>query len=62
VDYRYQGVSQPLTEGSLLPHFNRLSWEEIYRGWSRTDLQYYWRQYDLHLAEWTRKFHASAGR
>ena len=26
VDYRYQPLSHPVTEGSLLPHFNRLSW------------------------------------
>lgn len=62
VDYRYQGVSSPVTEGSLLPHFNRVPWEEIYRGWKREDLQYYWRRFDLRMAEFTRKYHASAGR
>jgi len=62
VDYRYQGVSRPVTEGSLLPHFNRLSWDEIYRGWERTEHQYYWRRYDLRMAEFTRQYHASAGK
>jgi ectoine hydroxylase-related dioxygenase (phytanoyl-CoA dioxygenase family) len=62
VDYRYQGASQPVTEGSLLPHFNRLSWEEIYRDWRSEELQYYWKRFDLRMAEFTRKYHASAGR
>lgn len=32
-DIRYQGVSQPIVEDGLLPHYNRLSWDEIYKGW-----------------------------
>ncbi len=43
VDYRYQGVSQPIVEDGLLPHYNRLGWEEIYKGWTQPTLQYYWR-------------------
>jgi ectoine hydroxylase-related dioxygenase (phytanoyl-CoA dioxygenase family) len=62
VDYRYQGVSQPVTEWSLLPHFNRLSWEEIYSGWECTEHQYYWKRHHLQTAEFTRQYHASAGR
>lgn len=49
VDYRYQGGSQPVTEGSLLPHFNRMPWEQIYEGWESKDYQYYWKSYDLNL-------------
>jgi ectoine hydroxylase-related dioxygenase (phytanoyl-CoA dioxygenase family) len=62
VDYRYQGLSQPVTVGSLLPHFNRMTWDEIYQGWERKDLQYYWEGRDLQMAEFTRQWHASAGR
>jgi hypothetical protein len=47
VDYRYQGSSQPVTEGSLLPHFNRMGWDEIYTGWKSTQYQYYWSAFDL---------------
>lgn len=54
VDYRYQGVSRPVTESSLLPHFNRLTWDEIYRDWQSTEHQYYWRRYPLRMAEFTR--------
>lgn len=47
VDYRYQGCSQPVTEGSLLPHFNRMPWDEIYNGWQSTKYQYYWNNFNL---------------
>ncbi|MYG00193.1 phytanoyl-CoA dioxygenase family protein [Candidatus Poribacteria bacterium] len=49
VDYRYQGSSKPVTQGSLLPHFNRIPWEQIYEGWKSTDYQYYWKSFDLNL-------------
>jgi hypothetical protein len=62
VDYRYQPASQPVTTHSLLPHFNRLPWEEIYRGWQDSALQYYWQRFPLRMAEFTRQYHASAGR
>jgi len=60
VDYRYQGASQPVTEGSLLPHFHRLTWDEIYREWERGDLQYYWKKYELRTATFTRQWHEAA--
>ena len=34
---------------NIEPHhgwrIDALDWEAIYRGWSRTDLQYYWQDY-----------------
>ena len=47
VDYRYQGWSKPVTEGSLLPHFNRMSWDEIYKEWDSEQYQYYWNDFEL---------------
>jgi len=47
VDYRYQGNSKPVTDGSLLPHFNRMAWDEIYKDWTSTEYQYYWNAFDL---------------
>jgi ectoine hydroxylase-related dioxygenase (phytanoyl-CoA dioxygenase family) len=47
VDFRYQPVSLPIEQGSLLPHCGVLTWEEVYAGWQTTDLQYYWKQYLL---------------
>jgi ectoine hydroxylase-related dioxygenase (phytanoyl-CoA dioxygenase family) len=57
VDYRYQGQSQPITEGSLLPHFNRMSWDEIYKGWRSTKHQYYWKNLNLKIVSFTRRYH-----
>ncbi len=48
-DYRYQGASQPIVEDSLMPHYGRLSWEQIYEGWQNEDLKYYWRRYRLNI-------------
>lgn len=49
VDYRYQGASQPIVADSLRPHYERLTWERIYRDWQRKDIQYYWRQFALNI-------------
>lgn len=49
VDFRYQLEGEPLTQGCLEPHFGRLSWDEIYEGWSRTELQYYWKDLDFEV-------------
>ena len=43
VDYRFQAEGEALTERCLLPHFEREDWADIYRGWDREDLKYYWR-------------------
>jgi hypothetical protein len=51
VDYRYQPLSLPVEEKSLLPHCNLLPWDDIYAGWQSTDMQYYWKQYALEFQE-----------
>jgi hypothetical protein len=58
VDYRYQGVSQPVVEGSLLPHFARLGWDEIYAGWQSDRYQYYWRDLPLNVVTFDRSLYA----
>ncbi|CAN5613874.1 hypothetical protein BH10CHL1_BH10CHL1_25540 [soil metagenome] len=60
VDYRYQGVSGAIVEDGLIPHYNRLGWEQIYQGWQRKDLQYYWRNLPLHTVERDRSYHQNA--
>ena len=47
VDYRYQSAREPVCEEALHPHGRILDWEEIYAGWRRADLQYYWRDCEL---------------
>jgi hypothetical protein len=58
VDFRYQGVSQPVVEGSLLPHFARLTWDEIYAGWTSARYQYYWRDLPLNVVPFDRGLYA----
>lgn len=60
VDYRYSGISQPIVPDGLQPHYARLSWDEIYQGWTRPELQYYWRDLDLQLVERDRSYHENA--
>mgnify|MGYP003749397407 CR=1 FL=1 len=43
VDFRFQPEGAALTPICLEPHFQRQTWEDVYAGWSSTDLQYYWR-------------------
>jgi ectoine hydroxylase-related dioxygenase (phytanoyl-CoA dioxygenase family) len=43
VDFRYQQEGEELTEGVLEPHFQRLTWEQIYAGWKSDRFQYYWK-------------------
>ena len=50
VDYRYQPLSHPVREDSLLPHMGWLSWEEVYASWAADDpVRYYWQDWDLNI-------------
>lgn len=49
VDYRFQLEGEQLTPGCLEPHFGRLTWEEIYAGWTSKEHQYYWRDLDYEV-------------
>ncbi|MFC4812207.1 phytanoyl-CoA dioxygenase family protein [Paenibacillus sp. GCM10023250] len=43
LDLRYQPASQPIERASLLPH-GPFEWEELYEGWTREELKYYWKR------------------
>jgi hypothetical protein len=58
VDFRYQGVSQPVVEGSIKPHYGTQTWEEIYAGWKSTEHQYYWTKYNLNLVPFDESYFA----
>ena len=49
VDFRWQQEGEPLTEIVLHPHFQRLSWDEIYADWKSDKWQYYWRDLDYEV-------------
>ncbi len=55
LDVRYQPVDEPVEEKSLLPHCD-LAWEDIYAGWSRDDLKYYWKDLPLELIPWEDRY------
>lgn len=51
-DYRYQPANEEVHEASLQPHGGVAPWEELYEGWERKDLQFYWKDMDLKMGEW----------
>jgi ectoine hydroxylase-related dioxygenase (phytanoyl-CoA dioxygenase family) len=51
LDARYQSIDDVIEARSLKPHCD-LTWEEIYAGWQRNDLQYYWQNLRLSFKEW----------
>jgi len=55
VDYRYQGISQPIDGGSLEPHMRRFDWPFVYEGWKSTAYQYYWKNLDLDVQDFWSK-------
>lgn len=57
MDGRYQKVNDPIAPGSLQPHSQPSTWDEIYADWPASDLQYYWRKWDLELKEYDNSYH-----
>ncbi len=57
VDYRYQREGEALTPGCLQPHFQRMDWDEIYRGWQSDKLKYYWREKQFVEVPWNPALH-----
>jgi ectoine hydroxylase-related dioxygenase (phytanoyl-CoA dioxygenase family) len=49
VDFRYQCEGEALTDIVLHPHFQRLSWDEIYAGWPEGGHRYYWKDLDYEV-------------
>ena len=49
VDFRYQLEGEALTEICLHPHFQRVTWEEIYAGWGSDRYQYYWKDLEYEV-------------
>lgn len=51
LDLRYQRADEPITTNCLGTHCDVLDWDEVYRDWTDTSLQYYWQDFDLDLVE-----------
>ncbi len=57
MDARYSRVADPIAPGSLLPHSQPNTWENIYSGWEDEDLQYYWQEWDLEIKEYDNSYY-----
>ncbi len=57
VDFRFQLEGEALTEGCLQPHFQRVSWDDIYADWASDELKYYWRDKDFVEVPWNPALH-----
>jgi len=57
VDFRFQPAGEPLTPICLSPHFERLSWDDVYRGWSSDRLKYYWQKNKYVTVDWDESLH-----
>jgi hypothetical protein len=51
MDIRTSPLSEPVHPSSLLPHMNRVTWEQIYTGWTSVRYQYYWQNLNLNISE-----------
>ena len=62
IDARYQRLDAPIAPGSLLPHSQPNTWENVYLDWPDSSLQYYWRQYELHITDYDDSYHEERDR
>jgi hypothetical protein len=49
VDYRYQQEGEALTDVCLHPHFQRITWEDVYASWPSDKYTYYWKDLDYQV-------------
>ena len=57
IDARYQKISDPIAPGSLLPHAQPATWEEVYADWPPNNLQYYWQKWGMAVKEYDNSYH-----
>ena len=57
MDSRYQKITAPIAPGSLEPHSQPNSWENIYADWPSSELKYYWRKWNLEVKEYDHSYH-----
>jgi hypothetical protein len=54
MDVRYQLLSEPFNLDNANADGQPLAWDDIYPGWTRADLQYYWQRLKLNLKPFDR--------
>jgi hypothetical protein len=63
LDNRYQSAEFAIAGHMLEPHIGgeaAITWEEIYKNWESTELQYYWRDLELETLAWIEKWGVQA--
>lgn len=51
VDFRYQPLSHPVHSSSMEPHHGQVQWNEVYRDWKDSRLQYYWQRLPVNYTD-----------
>jgi hypothetical protein len=62
LDNRYQRASEPICERCLVPYAGCGSWDEIYEGWDRPELTYYWRARPPRVAAYDMQYYEQRDR
>jgi hypothetical protein len=62
LDNRYQRASEPICERCLVPYAGCGSWDEIYAGWDRPELMYYWQDAAPRVAEYDMRYYEQRDR
>ena len=58
IDARYQKINDPIAPGSLQPHSQPHTWEEIYTRWpDHSHLKYYWEKWDMQVVDYDNSYH-----
>ncbi|MEN2977493.1 phytanoyl-CoA dioxygenase family protein (plasmid) [Tistrella bauzanensis] len=58
IDCRFQPAAEEVNQECLRLSGTPYDWDQIYTGWSRDDLRYYWRRFDLKTVAYDPKYYA----
>ena len=56
-DARYQRLSDPIADVSVRTYGDMMTWDEVYAGWTRDDLKYYWHAQGARVAPYDRQYY-----
>ena len=56
IDFRYQRISEPVMNWNLDPHPETMGWDDVYKRWRHNDFRYYWKDFNLNVVDFDRRF------
>ncbi|MCP4385386.1 MAG: phytanoyl-CoA dioxygenase family protein [Hyphomicrobiales bacterium] len=62
IDLRYQPLSEPISEEWLHPHRRKFTWDQLYADLDDDTWQYYWRDRDLTVVPFDRRYYEARDR